>query len=227
MAQQILSENRRGFVDLTGRTFERWLVLGFDRSDAQGRWWKCRCACGVERPVKRSALFSGRSRSCGCLVSEVASALLIKRNTTHGLSKTPEYLIWKDIVKRCSNPKHREFHVYGGRGVGIFPEWRESFPAFLSHVGKRPSLDHSIDRIDNDGSYAPGNVRWAKRDVQRRNCQSSRIHMLTYEGKTMCLADWATERNIPYHTLKNRINRYGFTTEQALTWPLCAKRKKT
>lgn len=129
-----------------------------------------RCDCGVERSYQVSNL--GKTTfSCGCLSREQTST----RSQTHCLSKTVEYQIWSGIVKRCTNPKFEAWHNYGGRGIRICDEWRYDFVAFLDHVGRRPGPEFSIDRIDNDGNYEPGNVRWATAAEQRANQRMSNV----------------------------------------------------
>ena len=80
-----------------------------------------------------------------------------------------ELLAWRNMIYRCESPRHRAYQYYGGRGIAVYDEWRQDFTAFLGHIGPRPSPDYSLDRIDNDGDYRPGNVRWATRSEQRRN----------------------------------------------------------
>lgn len=126
----------------------------------------------------------------------------------------PEYSVWEAAVQRCTNPKQKLFRNYGGRGISIAPEWRNSFDAFFSHIGPRPSDKHSLDRIDNDKGYVPGNVRWATRHEQARNKTTNRL--ITAFGETKCLADWSAEKCIPLVTLHWRINR-GWPVERALT----------
>lgn len=89
--------------------------------------------------------------------------------TTHGLTKTPEYRAWHSMKQRCLNPNCSRWDKYGGRGIAICQIWLDSFEAFLADMGPRPSQDHSIDRVDNDGDYEPGNCRWATRSEQQRN----------------------------------------------------------
>jgi hypothetical protein len=112
-----------------------------------------------------SMLRIGHTKSCGCLIRERIGAV----RKTHGLSGTKEHRAWKAMLTRCLNPKSIGFENYGGRGISVCEEWARSFSAFLTHVGAAPSAEHTIDRIENDSGYKPGNVRWATRSEQMRN----------------------------------------------------------
>jgi hypothetical protein len=153
-------------IDITGQKFGRLLALELDPIRQHGKAnWKCQCDCGKQVTVWGCNLRNGNSRSCGCLVRDTAS----DNFSTHKLSQTREYKIWKGIVQRCTNPKVKAYPRYGGRGVSICDAWRHSFEEFLAHVGQRPSSEHSIDRIKNDLGYEPGNVRWATDREQANN----------------------------------------------------------
>lgn len=89
-------------------------------------------------------------------------------NYRHGRSRMPEYFAWKNVIYRCTNPSSSVYKYYGGRGIAVCDRWKD-FDNFLADVGPRPSVKHSIDRIDNDGNYEPGNVRWATKKVQMNN----------------------------------------------------------
>lgn len=97
---------------------------------------------------------------------------------THGhtvnKTRSPEYIAWQNMIRRCENPQHKNYRYYGGRGISVFPQWRLNFEAFLFWMGPRPNPGLSLDRIDNDGNYEPGNVRWATREQQRRNQRSGK-----------------------------------------------------
>lgn len=118
-------------------------------------------------------LREGRHQSCGCLRDEVAAV----KSLTHGHARgrrtvcppTPEYQTWLNVKARCGNPKNPRYADYGGRGILLFSPWQEDFAAFLAAVGPKPSPRHSIDRIDNDKGYEPGNVRWATPEEQSGN----------------------------------------------------------
>jgi hypothetical protein len=133
----------------------------------------------------------------------------------------PLYSIWQLMLTRCRNPNHPYFRVYGGRGITVCARWHD-FKLFLEDMGPRPP-GHSIDRIDNDGNYEPGNCRWATPLQQSRN--SSWNRMVTYNGETKCAAEWAEALNLPYKTLTARL-RAGWSAERALLEPVNKPRRK-
>jgi hypothetical protein len=137
---------------------------------------------------------------------------------THRHRKTPEYEIWKAIKGRCLNPTHKQYDDYGGRGISICEEWRSDFMAFLSAVGYRPSPSVSLDRIDNDKGYEPGNVRWTTALEQGNN--SRRNTILIVDGEKMTLAQAARKSGIPPGRLSHRL-RYGWPLSQALNPDRC------
>ena len=175
-----------------------------------GVYWHCHCDCGRPAIVYGSYLVRCISRSCGCLVRQAVT----DRSRTHGLSDLPEYKTWVRMRGRCSNPRSPDYSLYGGRGVTVCAQWND-FAAFYADMGPRPSLGHSIDRIDPDGNYCPENCRWATATEQRRN-QRFRLHPLTIHGETHLLADWAMKTGIPRNTISRRIKR-GWTPEEAIT----------
>jgi hypothetical protein len=135
----------------------------------------------------------------------------------HGYAaKIPEYQVWCDLKHRCLNPKATNYHRYGGRGITVSPEWLNDFAAFYAYVGPRPSPDHSIDRIDNDGNYEPGNVRWAT--YLEQNDNRSITILLTVFGKKMNLTDAAKAVGLKRTALAARL-RDGWSEEEALMTP--------
>lgn len=155
----------RGPVD-PGTAVGDWTVLGEAEPKHGIRHLLCRCVCGAERDVGIGGLRTGTSTSCGCQN--------FARHRKHGLIACPEYTIWRQLKQRCSNPKDRAFKNYGGRGIHVCAKWRTSFTAFLADVGPRPDPKLTLDRINNDGNYEPGNVRWATRSQQMLNTRLSR-----------------------------------------------------
>lgn len=118
------------------------------------------------------------------------------------------------MVQRCENSSTTEFHRYGGRGIRVCERWRSSYQAFLLDVGRRPTSRHTIDRIDNDGNYEPGNVRWATREEQGRNTSTTR--MISAFGETLCLSDWALKTGLKRETIAQRIDA-GKSPEESVT----------
>lgn len=141
----------------------------------------------------------------------------LKKEAQHGLHKHPLYKTWQNVKDRCSNPRNPYFHNYGGRGIKMHSEWAASFPAFLAAVGERPSLLHTLERKDNDGPYAPGNVEWATKKEQARNQRKN--HLLTLNGVTKPIAAWAEEIGLVPSTLHYRVTQGGMTDAEALTTP--------
>lgn len=163
------------------------------------------------------SIIQGSSRSCGCLQREVASATFRTHGHTLNMQKTAEYQTWASMIGRCCTPTAEGWPDYGGRGVTVCERWRDSFEAFLADMGHRPSAKHSIERLDVNGHYEPYNCVWATRATQSRNTRRNR--MITFQGRTQCLIDWAVELGLTKSALKHRLDR-GWSVERALSEPL-------
>lgn len=126
-------------------------------------------------------------------------------NTTHGEShqRTPEYEAWKKMKQRCYNSKNKDYILYGFRGIFVCDEWIDNYSAFLAYIGRRPSSLHSLDRIESDGNYEPGNVQWSLPDIQGKNRRN--VDVIQFNGKKQTIVEWAKELNIKYATLRFRL----------------------
>ena len=150
-------------------------------------WW-CKCSCGTEKAVSRLTLCNGQSRSCGCKHSVRIGTIREELGIIDPM-RHPLYNVWNGIISRCYDPKNASYLNYGGRGIGVCDEWRYDLVAFFKWaLNNGWALGLSIDRIDNDGPYAPWNCRWVNIAIQNRNRRNSLYYEMN--GKVMCLADW-------------------------------------
>lgn len=200
-----------------GDRFNRLVVVA-EVTGHRRRMIVCRCDCGVERTLRLDHVRGGLIKSCGCYRREacldpdrVEKRLAAVR--THGGYKDPEYGVWESMKARCENPKHENYHRYGGRGIAVCERWKD-YSNFIADMGPRPTPLHTIDRVNNELGYEPGNCRWATHAEQMRNTR--RNINITIGGVTKCLADWARERGIYPSTVRLRILR-GIAPEKALT----------
>lgn len=200
--------------DLAGQRFGRLVAIRFHgyKWECGRATWLCACDCGNETIVAAMSLKKGVSESCGCLHSE----LLSERSITHGRSKDAIYRIWAGIKQRCCNPSTLQYHDYGGRGISMCEEWRSDFVAFVWHVGERPSPLHTIERINCNGNYEPGNVCWLLRADQNSNKRNT--HAITVDDLTLTLAQWSRRSGVSCAAIYTRV-RYGWTWEEAVSTP--------
>lgn len=195
-------------IDLSGQRFGRLQAIAVAERRGAKVYWRCRCDCGKSVAVIAAHLRSGHTQSCGCIVQETIRT----RRTTHGKSESREYRIWYNMIDRCNNPANNHYHYYGKRGIECrFRDFRH----FYETLGDCPPL-RSLDRIDNDGHYEPGNVRWATARQQAQN--TTRNRRLSAHGRTQTLIEWSRETGLHEKCIRRRI-RAGWTEERALTQP--------
>lgn len=173
------------------------------------RRYHVRCVCGREYVVSGHNLKNGQ-QSCGCTTAELLSATARK----HGLYGHALHRIWTGMRTRCNNPRARDYARYGGRGITICERWND-FAAFVQDMDNRPSPKHVLDRIDNDGPYAPENCRWVTLTESARNRRDTL--RLTVGGVTRSLAEWSELTGLPQHLIRHRLKR-GWKHEECL-WP--------
>jgi hypothetical protein len=198
--------------DITGLRYGALTVLREDgRFSDNVIAWLCLCECGTQKRMRADTLRRGGAYSCGCL-GKVHQREVV---TIHGRHTEPVYRAWQAMIARCSNPNHRNYRNYGGRGIRVCERWRD-FMAFYADMGD-PPRGMSLDRIDNDGGYEPSNCRWATRVDQGRNRRTNRL--LTYGGKTQCVAAWSEETGISSDTLYTRL-AHRWSVQRTLTTPV-------
>lgn len=191
-----------------GRKFHQLTVTGPAPDKIVGKWilrmWECRCDCGGTLVVKATSLKSGNTKSCGC------------RKVKHGQRNAPEYAVWRTMLARCNNPKHKSFHDYGGRGIKVCERWMTA-ANFFADMGQRPSARHTIERINNSGNYEPSNCRWATMAEQCKNRRNSVV--VTAAGQALSLSEWAQKTGIGLSTIKERL-RNGWSPDRAVSEPV-------
>jgi hypothetical protein len=168
--------NKGVFAATIGMRFGNLCIIGKPWRILRVTWCECLCDCGVSKFVRTGALLAGRTVSCGC-ARKAANVRDKLRNRQHGhainYALSPTYHSWRGMKDRCRYPSNASWRNYGGRGIRVCDRWKV-FENFLEDMGERP-IDHTLDRVDPDGNYEPGNCRWATRiQQQRENRRSTR-----------------------------------------------------
>jgi hypothetical protein len=200
-------------MDIIGREFD-WLTVLEDigpKGSNRTHYFRCRCRCGKIKEVRKDKLLSGNTTSCRCKNTFKLGQESLRKS--HGMSGTKEYNTWQSIKNRCYNENCEDYPDYGGRGIVMDEIWKESFEVFFEHVGICTDDKYSIDRIDTNKGYVPGNVRWADKFTQARNRRNNRL--LTYKGETMTMIEWAELMDVPYRKIAKRLKR-GWSIERTL-----------
>jgi hypothetical protein len=181
---------RQNYRRLLGQKRGPYTLIRFDQIVSRRSYWLCRCECGREVRVSSDTLRNAAGRLCSHRSTE-----------RHGLSRLREYRVWKSMHARCRDLRDP---CYGGRGIRVCDRWR-SFTAFLQDMGVAPSASHTLDRIDNDRGYEPGNVRWATRREQSRNTRQ--VRLITFAGATRSISEWAKVLGVSPSGLSKRLRR--------------------
>ena len=206
------------FKDIIGMKFGRLTVVKLHHVKQLKRrfyYYLCKCDCGNDYIVLKSALLNGSTRSCGCYNTEIRIQQCKKR-AKHNLTNTRLHRIWEKMHGRCFCPTSQDYTNYGGRGITICEEWKNDFKAFYDWAMANGYKDNlTIDRINVNGNYEPSNCRWVGAKVQQRNRRNNKL--ITFKGETHCLFEWAEIYNIPPKILSQRINRDKKTFEEAIS----------
>lgn len=210
-------------IDLTGKRFGKLTVIKKHNQDKWGGWnWLCMCDCGNETVVSGVHLRGMKTKSCGCSRKE-------SKNFSHKMTGSRIYSIWQAMKSRCYYEKSKAFKHYGGRGIKVCDEWKNSFIRFYEWSMKNGYDENAergqctIDRIDVNGNYEPNNCRWATIKQQANNTR--RNHFIEYNGKTQTVSEWANELGVEPDSIFNRLQK-GFTEEEALTLKFNERRKR-
>lgn len=215
--------------DMIGKRFGRLVVIQRAKDYVTPKGihydsWLCKCDCSSTKNILGENLRRGKSKSCGCMVRKKLENGL---HTTHGQSHTKLNDTWYHMKSRCYNKNDVAYHNYGGRGITVCDEWigENGFINFYNWaITNGHSDDLSLDRIDNNGGYSPENCRWATKKEQARNRRSNRY--LPYNGVTKLISDWSYEVGISQKTISDRIDKFGWSIERALTEKVQIGRRK-
>lgn len=193
-------------IDLIGQKFSNLIVVKeYGKGVSGGYKWVCICECGNTTIVSSDNLRRNHTQSCGCLQSKRIKEVCLKHGQTGKYKITPEYRAWTHMKTRCYNKKCDMYNAYGGRGITVCERWLNNFEIFFEDMGKRPSKNHSLDRIDVNGNYEPNNCRWANVEQQVRNKTNN--NWIEFEGNKMIINDWAKVLNTTDKVIRNRIKR--------------------
>lgn len=199
--------------DLVGQQFGRLLVSSYSHKVGRKRYWVCQCNCGNVVTVSGPCLKSGNTVSCGCYNRDRVKEL----TTKHGMAATRVYKQWQGIKSRCLNPKSTGYHNYGGRGITVCDRWKDSFENFYKDMGDPPTNEYEIDRIDVNGNYEPGNVRWVTPKENVRNKRDTVY--ITYNDLTFSLPEWADRMLVKNSLLAGRRKR-GWSDVEIISVPI-------
>lgn len=206
----------KSYPSIVGNRHGRLVVLSEVRCPGERLKFSCVCDCGTTKSVTRAHLSTGLVKSCGCLHDEKARTNTFKHGHARAGAKAKTYGIWAEMIARCHKPTNKAYSDYGGRGISVCSEWRSSYVAFYRSMGDKPR-GMSLDRINNDGDYEPGNVAWRSLSAQGRNKRSNRL--IKFRGETKCLAEWVEILGVNRDTVLARLNN-GVPAEIAFMAPV-------
>ncbi len=203
--------------DISGQKFGRLTVLGYFRSHPKtGVFFMCACNCGTFKQLPGVRIRKGDVTSCGCFQKENAAAVQTKHGDSSNGRISPEYKAWSGMVLRCKKRSGKTYKNYGKRGIRVCERWRD-FRNFLSDMGRKPTLLHSIERKDVNGNYEPDNCKWATQSEQARNKRNN--VKFDFFGERLTIVDLAKRCSIPYPTLYQRLRVSNWDLAKAMSKP--------
>lgn len=201
----------RKYIDIIGIRSGKIVVIERAHKINKQYHWKCICDCGKYLVTSGNRIRSGKTKSCGCITA-----------TQNGISASKMHTRWRTMISRCHNPKSISYKNYGARGIKVCNEWINSFDCFVNDMGKIPE-GMTIDRIDGNGNYEPGNCRWVSMKEQSNNRRNN--YLIKAFGQTLTLTQWANKIGMNWGVLRQRIERNHWSIEDALTIPVKKKSK--
>jgi len=203
--------------EFIGQKFNKLTIISNKFTCNKKTYVNAICECGNVKKYRLDGIKSGHAKSCGCIALLWAKNLAKQVLTTHNMSRSSEYIIYADIKKRCYNNKYKDFENYGGRGIKVCDRWLKGFENFYKDMGDRPTLNHSIDRIDVNGNYEPLNCRWATQKEQCNNKRNNKKVILN--GVEIKLNEYCDKNNLNYQIISSRINS-GWSVEKSFLEPM-------
>lgn len=204
-----MPSHKRDFIK-PGAKFHKLTLVGVVGRSQHGQpLWYCECSCGGSIVARQGDLGPEKRhrRGCGC-----EKGGTVRVNTD---GKTKARNAWYSAKQRCTNSSLNNYHNYGGRGIKMHESWVDDFDRFHEEMGDPPSSKHTLDRIDNDGDYAPGNCRWSTRKEQARNRRTNRV--IEFNGESKTLKEWAEDLNVSPSCITRRLDIMNLSVEEALT----------
>lgn len=202
--------------DITGQKFNRWIAIKFCYKKKLAHYWLFECDCGIKKIVCKDNVIREKSKSCGCFRNDNHP------RKTHGMTHTKFYTVWNRIKARCLNRNSERYKDYGGRGIRVCKRWLkfenfkdDMYNSYKEHMKKYGEKDTTIERKNNDGNYFGSNCKWATKEEQANNRRTN--HLITFHGKILTLQQWANKIGINESSLYERIYKFNWPLDRALT----------